>query len=98
MSRDHEQEYQELEEAMRKEAAVREDAQACIHKCKNILAVMQAHYRGAKSNDLLSGLAEQIQETQRETDRYFEGQEESCQRAKAHLMEEECLSSREGVG
>ena len=68
MSRDHEQEYQELEEAMRKEAAAREDAQACIHKCKNILAVMQVHYRGAKSNDLLSGLAEQIQETQRETD------------------------------
>ena len=53
MSRDHEHEYQELEEAMRKEAAVREDAQACIHKCKNILAVMQVHYRGAKSNSFI---------------------------------------------
>ena len=90
MSRDFEKEYQELEEIMRKEAAVREDAQACIHKCKSILARMQDHYRGAQSDDLLSGLGEQFQKAQRETDRYFEEQDKSHRREWERITNEEC--------
>lgn len=92
MSRDYEKEYQELEEKMRKEAAVHEDAQACIHKCKNLLAMMQTHYRGTRSNELLSGLAEQFQKVQKETNRYFEEQDESHRRERERLTKEECQS------
>lgn len=89
MYRDFEQEYQELDEKMRKVEALREDAYDCIHKCKNILAMMQFHFRGSSSDNLLSGLAGEFQQTQRASNRYFDEQEEFHRKEWARLTQEE---------